>query len=155
MKQGDFINEVKKAYNDVFQHSAVSISRGCLTDDIFIQCYLAKDKTEFHHGISQNDMLSIRFLIEGLEEEIDKKSEHLPEKIVLIVHDKTFRIKPTKEYYAFSRKSISFRKTKGTPEKIIKTLERYFRMLKSELQKSIEADEIHESFIDLLTKKLI
>ena len=154
MKVNQFLETIKESYKKEFPESMIiaKVNKG-LGNSIYIKCYLAGNEKEFHNGISQNDMFSITFWMHKLSNEINLESE-LPENLYLECSDKSYLIKPDTEYMCYSRKNLSYRKTLGS-EKIIKSLDKFFKKLRSELEKDIKENNIHDSHIQLLKEKLI
>lgn len=154
----EFMEQIENNYSKYFDGSIckVRIYR-CLGTSLTVDCLLAKDKTEVSNGIWQNDMFSITFNIDAeigeLDRDITVESE-LPSKLVLESYDRSYTLKPTIEYMAYSGKSVQFRKTKGDGAKLIKTLDKFFSRLHEELKSDIIDDKIHEHHIELLKKRI-
>lgn len=148
MKFSEFKELVKTNYNEIFPYSACTIDLGALgKDTVFVTYYLAGNQSEFPNKISQNDLFHISFHImqkmkrygDGIKLEDDTE---LPETLVLDVHQKTIMTKPDNDYMAYGSVSLPFRRTSGTPEKIIDTLKRYAEIVKKTLTELYEEDAL-------------
>ena len=148
MKFSEFKELVKTNYNEIFPYSACTIDLGALgKDTFFVTYYLAGNQSEFPNKISQNDLFHISFHImqkmerygDGIKLEDDTE---LPETLVLDVHQKTIMTKPDNDYMAYGSISLPFRRTVGTPEKIIDTLKRYAEIVKKTLIELYEEDAL-------------
>lgn len=158
MKLNELLTGIKEAYGKYFPESLCNVSyNDNLYSNIYIKCYIGKDKEEFANGIIQNDMLGISFSIDSNGKQLPKgliADSEIPEILSLENKSKSFLTKAENQYMCYGRKDISFRKTKGEGEKIIKTLDKFFKKLHDELVAELEADNIHENHKELLTKKL-
>lgn len=158
MKLNELLTGIKEAYGKYFPESLCKVQYSDnLYSSIYINCYIGKDKEEFANGIMQNDMLGISFLIDSNGKQLPKgliADSEIPESLLLENKSKSYLTKPENQYLCYSNKSISFRKTKGEGEKIIKTLDKFFKKLHDELVAELEADNIHDSHKELLIKKL-
>ena len=153
MKVLDFLQETQKEYNrrlpDSRCHAYLSQMLGT---HIVISCYLSANSKECANGIINNDMLNLTYYIDlpkGLT-----VNDELPQEITFELWDNSYRIKPQNKYLAFSSQKLSFRKTKGTPEKILKTFGKNFDKLKEMLSSDLNNGLIHENHVTLLTEKL-
>ena len=155
MKFEEFKNEVMDGWKKEFPESKIEV-RGekCLGSSIWITCYIAKDRTETAHGIMDNDMLGMKYVIH-LKDTFNFESDELPEWLFMEVLGNSYEVKPTNEYYyCANKKATKARKTKGNAEKIIKTLNKNFKELKENLIEEVKNDNILEDHIELLKKKL-
>ena len=147
----DFIEDIEKTYKKYFPKSLIKIRKADIlgSKDITADCYLAKDESEVPHRILDNDTFRIRFCIENLENFND-----LPDVMMLEWYYKSIKLNPSDEYYYCDFKQLPFRKTKGDAVKILKTLDRYFKLLKDTLVKELENDNIHDDCIDVVKSKI-
>jgi len=161
MKTSEFKTKVTELYNKYFPKSlcAVKVSSD-LYRSMWIDCYLAKDRSEFPNGIDLNDMFNISFRIEaGENKELSKacvkEDGVLPETILITNRSNSYAIKPPAgSYLCYYRTNIQFRKTTGSAEKVLETLEKFFTKMKSSLEFDLKADKIHKNHLDLLLLKL-
>lgn len=164
MKFGEFKNLVQENYKEIFPKSACTFDLGALgRDTFFVTYYLAGDKSELPNGIAQNDLFNISFHImqdtdrygEGIKLEDDTE---LPETLVMDIHQKSILTKPDNTYMAFGSVYLPFRKTTGTPEKIVDTLKRYAEITKKTLTELYEEDALpvnqRKDIINLVASKL-
>lgn len=155
----DFLNEVKETYSNYFTDSKCDTRLITnLYNSIFINCYLANNKSECINGYFENDMFNVMFTIDtengAFGKDIDLDSE-LPSNLKLEAKYKSYYIKPENEYLAYSSRKLNFRKTKGDYKKIINSLDKFFDRLSEELKTDLANDKIHSNHIDLLKEKLI
>lgn len=153
MKYAEFAEKIVKEYERRFPHSwcRVRLFSG-IGYAIFIDCYLAGNEHEFINGIAQNDMFSIGFYI-SLPENFNK-SDELPEKLVIESAGNCYRIVPDNNYMCYGMRKISFRKTTGTPEKVISVCCRQFDKLLRTVKEDRASGKIHDNFKILLAEKL-
>ena len=61
LTSNEFIEKLENIYYKYFPKSKIEISKRTLLGEtsIYIDCYLAKDKSEVAHGIMDNDMLHV------------------------------------------------------------------------------------------------
>lgn len=149
MKFSEFKELVKVNYNNVFPKSACSISLGALGgDSAFIRYYLAGEQSEFPNNIAGNDLFHIMFCVRqtvkddyGYSKKLEDDME-LPDVLVLDVQQKTIATKPDNDYMAYGSISLPFRRTTGTPEKIIETLMKYNEIIKKTLTELYEEEAL-------------
>lgn len=154
MKVNQFLETIKESYVKEFPNSKIiaKVNKG-LGTSIYIKCYLAGSKEELYNGIAQNDMFNITFWMHEQNENISIEGE-LPENLYLECTEKSYLIKPDTEYMCYGRRKLSYRKIAGA-EKIINSLDKFFKKLRLELEKDIENNNIHDNHINLLKEKLI
>lgn len=144
----EFKDVVTNNYKEIFPNSACTIGLGALgKDTFFVTYYLAGDKSEFPNGISQNDLFHISFhIMQKMERYGDgiklEDETELPDTLILDVHQKTIMTKPDNDYMAYGSISLPFRRTAGTPEKIIDTLKRYAEIVKKTLTELYEEEAL-------------
>jgi hypothetical protein len=157
----EFKTQLEKSYAKYFTNSKIKIQNNCLGEGFNISCYLVNNIDEAINRIIQNDMFNISFEIitqtdnsNYFKPKITTLAE-LPQGLVLNIWHKSYITKPDNKYYVYGRKYLNYRKQKGTAEKILIILDKYFSMLNSELKKEIQNNNIHDNFIELLKTKLI
>ena len=159
MKVNEFIKEVKMSYSEQFPLSACAVEYSDnLYRSIGINCKLAGKKEENSGGYWENDMFHIRFSISAPDAQLPKgttEETDLPEVIQLEVWDKSYLTKPENKYMAYGRRRLKFRKTTGTPESIVKTLDKYFKAIRTQLEEDVKNENITADHIELLKAKLI
>ena len=169
MTVGEFIERVKQIYNEYFPNSeCVADNRKIMgLEYIMIRWYISKDSSEVAHNIRTNDMLHITFNIDledntksgevynvAIYDNNDKNSMPMPANITLDVMDNVYFTAPEVPYMAYSHRKLPFRKTKGTPEKILDTLRRYAEKLHALLEEDLANGVIHKEHEDLLRSRL-
>ena len=153
MTYKEFRREITNAYAEVFPRSLCDVGIfKALGRSIFIDCYLAKDKHELPNMLFQNDMFRIRFWID-MPDDFMEESE-LPDNLTLEVCSKFYCIKPKNKYLYCDYRSLRFQKTKGNPEKIVKTLEKYFQKLKMSVKEDLTIGNIHPNYLSLAKEKI-
>ena len=147
----DFIEDIEKTYKKYFPESLINIHKEEMlsSKNIYAECYLAKDASEVPYRQLANDMFDVTFCIEKL-----KNFNELPDSIQLIWNYKSIKLKPSDERYYYDRKQLPFRKTKGDADKILKTLDRCFKLLKNTVIEEFENDNIHDDCIDVVKSKI-
>lgn len=159
IKVGEFLNEIEGTYNKYFTDSkCIAKLNTSLYNSISVKCLLANNKSECINGYFENDMFSISFLIDVDGKELDKSislDSVLPKNLQIQVLDNSYLIKPNDKYLCYSRRKLSYRKTKGDGEKLLKTFDKWFKKLSDELKNDINNSNIHDNHINLLTSKLI
>jgi len=150
----EFLTRVKNIYNSVFPDSECVAELGTnLGGYIYIRWLLSADSSETANNIRDNDMLHIRFFIhDGFRNKT--VDDEMPSELEVEVSDKLYFIKPENRYLAYGSRNLPFRKIKGTPDKVLDTLDRYAHKLKDMLEADLDADNIHSEHIDLVQRKL-
>lgn len=164
MTYAEFKNSIETMYKSVFPSSACDISIGPLGgDSIYVTYYLAGDQSEFPNRIALNDLFDITFCIfqdnvrygDGVKLTDDTE---MPEALVLDVNHKSIKTAPENQYMAYGSVSLPFRKTKGTPDKILNTLQRYAEITKQTLTELYELEKLptnqHPEVIEFVKGKL-
>ncbi len=164
MLLSEFKNELKAIYSNFFDGSAITVNfyKSSIFKSVIIKAYLIKDQTEAINNITLNDMFRISFQItkNDIQKEFNKNDLTdnndlmLTNDLVIECWDKYYTIKPDNKYMAYSSKSVSFRKTSGSPQKILKTLENFFQKLHNQLHDDLKKDLIHNNHIELLKLRL-
>ena len=158
MTMKKFLEEIEKTYSKYFPNSKcfVKLSKN-LYHSISINCFLANDRIELSGGYWENDMFSITFWIDTEKGQFDKNiilDSEVPNNLKLECTNKSYLIKPNTKYMAYGRTKLTFRKTVGNDEKILKSLDKFFKKLYDSLLEDIENNNIHEKHIELLKRKL-
>jgi hypothetical protein len=158
----EFTEQIKQNWRKQFPESKIFIDfLAEAYPNIYIRCYIAKDNAETFNKIMENDMLNIKFFVykddDGNSAELTAKTKNneIDKKIVLEVVGKSYSIKPKNKFFVYGHINLPFRKTRNTPEKIIAKLDKYFAMIKKDLEESLANDLIHENHKELLKSKLM
>ena len=151
----EFKLQLEQNYHKYFTNSKITIEKDCFGDNYYITSYIANNLDEVHFGILRNDILSVSFYICGLDNKKLAKLEELPDKIELQIHSKCYKMKPQNKYHALSFGYFNFRKQNGSVEKILNTLDRYFKIIRSRLKEELKNNCILDDDVQLLTSKLI
>lgn len=154
----ELLQGIEKSYRKYFTDSKCIVQLDTkLYNSIFIKCLMANNKNEVHGGYFENDMLHISFMIDAEGKELDKTitiDSVLPENLQIKVLDNSYLIKPENNYLCYSSRKLSYRKTKGNADKLLKTFDKWFKKLSEELKKDIESNNIHDDHINLLNSKI-
>lgn len=132
MKFAEFREEIKKAYMKHFPegHCAVEIYK-CLGNNITIDCHISPN------GRCGNDMMMVCLRLE-LPDKFNV-SDDLPESVTLEAWRNYYMTNPDNKYTVYGSNKAAFRKSSGTPEKIVTVAEKFF----SRLYESIKADYLN------------
>ena len=126
----EFMDIIENTYHKYFPNSKCLIKFGNLlgTPYILIRCYLANSASELSGGYWENDMMHISFNV-NLPKNITSTDDSLPTTITIeVVNGPTFATKPYKpedKYCAYGSVKIPFRKTSGTPSKVVTSFDRF------------------------------
>lgn len=138
-------NKLELAYKEVFKNSKIVLSRSDLAKNVlWVQLYLAQDKSEEINGYFDNDMFNIILKIRE-----NGENDYTMEKL-----NSSYLIKPTSEYMAYGRRQLAFRKTQGNEDKIITTFKKYVGNLHKALLEDLEQGNIHENHLELVKEKI-
>lgn len=164
MTFGEFKERCIANYKSVFPASGCTVRPGTIGVDnsFFVTYYLAGNTSEFINGISENDLFNIRFYIDEIRENrYDYEGGNeltddtiLPQNLVMEVSYNTILTKPENKYMAYNSRLLPFRKTKGTPEKILDTLKKYATVTKNVLTELYNSDMIPEDRKEFVASKL-
>lgn len=160
MTYSEFKNKVTEMYKVEFPNSAVAFNIGSLgRDSFFITFYLAGNQSEFPNRIAQNDLFNISFQvlqnIDRYEDGIEIKDDaELPDTLILDAFDKSILTKPDNKYMAYGSVSLPFRKTTGNADKIINTLQKYIKLVKSKVTDLVAQDLIPDDRVEFVKGKL-
>jgi hypothetical protein len=97
-------------------------------------------------------MFSIGFII-SLPDDFNQEEDELPQELIMEATSRTYKIKPENKNLYCDYRQLSYRKTKGDAEKIIKALGKFFVRLQQSLQEDIAAGNIHPDNIELVKEK--
>lgn len=152
MKFIEFKNKIEETYKQKFPASTINCQIfKCLGRSITIDCYIAADEKEVSYGIWVNDIFSVSFIIH-LPDEWTEFND-LPEIMTLSSLKNGIRVKPTESYLYCNYKKPVFRKTKGDPEKIVKTFSKYVDRLYSILKDEYQAKNLLPDDMKLVRNK--
>ena len=160
MKTNELITAIQESYGKQFPQSTIFVKYDPrLWRSIGVSCYLSGAREECHGGYWDNDLLRVRFSIATDAGQLPKDTtpeSELPQNLELEIYAKGYLTKPTatEPYNVYSSKRLKFRKTKGNAEKILKTLDKYFKMLRSELENDLQQDNITANHKEQLIAKL-
>ena len=154
----ELITHIENSYYKHFPKSKIFVKFSInLYPSISIRCFLAGDKTENISNYWDNDILNIRFLISGENFQEFSRDINADSELNLISlenNDKSYRIKPDSLYMAYGRRQLSFRKIQGNPEKIIKSLDDFFKKFKKSLLDDLNNGSIHKNDLDIVRNKI-
>lgn len=151
----EFLKEIEATYQEYFNGSACeAILYKGLGESICISCFLAADKNEVTNGYFDNDMIKARFWIHNVKKGITLDDE-MPESVLLESQSKCFMVKPSVDYLYCDYENVSFRKTTGSPEKIINTLEKFFQKLNTGIKLAYNNNNTMDQFKELIELRLV
>lgn len=149
--------EFEKIYNKKFKNSKCDVSTGCfIGTTLYINLFLANSKEELIGGIAMNDMFQVMFSIETVNDK-DRKIESVDfsnEDLVLECCDNSYSIIPDIPYLAYGRQKVSFRKSTGNVDKILKSFEKFVDKLYDSVVEDLNNGLIHNDYIDLVKTKI-
>lgn len=147
MNKENFIKEIENIYKQTFKNSKLNARYGCFGDDtLFIRLYLAENTDEVANGLFDNDMFNIMLEVKFYDTELNNME------ISSVLN--SYRIKAQLDYLYSSHKKVAFRKNKGDYKKILDTFKKYVDRLYNSILDDIKADNIHNTDIELLKKKI-
>lgn len=158
MKYKEFENEIKAVYAAKFPKSLCTCTPIKGFDRrtpgyVIIKCFLGAGVDEFPHRISENDAISVMFNIDlsrGWTLESD-----MPDTMTLEAIKNAVKHKPPedKSYYYCDYTRVSFRKSTGNAEKIIKAFERFVDRLHKEISAQYANDNLLPGDMELFANK--
>lgn len=139
-------NKLTEVYEEIFKNSKIAITKNSFSGDnvLWVQLYLAQDKSEEINGYFENDMFDIIF-------KITKTAE---DNYIMENRQNRYLVKPTNKYLVYEGKKVAFRKTQGNEDKIITTFKKYVENLHNALVEDLKQGNIHENHITLLKQKI-
>ena len=142
----ELTEKLTEVYGKYFKDSKIAITKSSFSGDnvLWVQLYLAQDKSEEINGYFENDMFDIIF-------KITKTAE---DNYIMENRQNRYLVKPTNKYLVYEGKKVAFRKTQGNEDKIITTFKKYVENLHNALLEDLEQGNIHENHITLLTQKI-
>ena len=152
----DFMNEIKAIYAKYFPNSSCDVKFTTnFGSTVWIDCYLAKDRSEFPHGIAQNDTFGVTFDIQLNDDNAKSKNDSMPEDGILMSSVKNaIQVKPENDYYYCSYVKVPFRKTKGNADKILKTFDKFVKKLYDMTKEQYDNNNLLNDKMKLAKSKL-
>lgn len=152
MTIGDFLDKVEEIYAKHFPDSACNAKLvKILGKSIFIDFYLAKDKTEVANNIWQNDVFKCSFSIylDGYPDITDPMPF-----AELICSSSCIKTKPAQKYLYCDLVKVPFRKVKGDANKLLAAIEKYVQKLANTFRDLYDKDMIHDDDRELVDGKI-
>lgn len=144
-----FLEEVERLYHRYFPRSKIDANVvSILGLRIYIDCYLAGDKSEVPYGIWRNDMFQVSLYIDLT------RDRQFYDPIVLEGSESWVKARSESRYHSFDMLKVPFRKTKGDTRKILQALDKYFARLKGTLVRLDDEGLVREEDQSLVDKKL-
>lgn len=103
----------------------------------------------------ENDIFQIRFIID-LPDNFNE-SENLPKNLTITSNARDYKIKPEAEkikYLVYEYRRIPFRKTTGTPEKIIQVIGKFIDKLYEQFATDYKNGNITNNYIEIVKENL-
>ena len=148
----EFMEDVKRSYAKYFPKSRCNVVfRNILGNAVFIDCFLAGDKSELSYGYAENDMFKVSFMIDmnganSVDDDFGERTIQCTAKHILTA--------PPNRYLAYGRHDLSFRKASGDADKIIAKLDKFFAQLKDVVVDEYKNNNIADDYIDLVNDKI-
>lgn len=153
----EFKSQLENVYLASFPNSKISVkySNG-IYGSIIINCFLAQNINEVTSNIWENDIFSIKLSIDTEKGQLKNitDDEELPNNLKIESTLKSYRIKPTIQYMYCSSQKIAFRKTVGTPEKIITTFDKFIKNLKASLMNDFNNNNLLDKDYEFVKLKI-
>lgn len=154
MKFEEFKSKMEKLYAKYFNGSLIIVSKySCFNKCVFVNMYLAKDKTEKSHGYLNNDMFNICLMIDKKDGKFDS-DYNMDGEFTVEYHSKSYLTKPDNKFLVYSRVHLSTRKYSGDAEKILKNTDKFLKKLHDSLIQTYKQGKIHEHYIELFEKRV-
>ena len=154
MKYKEFQDRIMTAYAAKFPKSlcTCTLIEG-FGKYIFIDCYLGAGVDEFPHRIKENYAINVKLNIDlprGWEHD-----DELPDKMTFEAIRNSIKHKPPQnESYLYCKYTkVSFRKTTGDAEKIIKAFTRFVDRLHNEISEQYANDNLLPDDMELFARK--
>ena len=149
--------KTQESYGKYFTNSTCIVKpMKIIGEFITINIYLANNSNELFNGYKENDMIKMSFTLNHDSFKNLTDETELPVNMVLTNdNNNSFLTKPAVEWACYGNKKVNFRKTIGDGEKIIKTLDKFFKRLHDSIKEELEKDNIHDNFKKLVEEKLI
>ncbi|SCX78136.1 hypothetical protein [Ruminococcus sp. YE282] len=121
---------------------------------IIIDCYLGAGDDEFPHRIAENDAIYTKLTIDLPTRNWTEENE-LPDTMTLEAIRNSIKHKPPQdESYLYCKYTkVSFRKTTGDAEKIIKAFTRFVDRLHNEISEQYANDNLLPDDMELFARK--
>ena len=101
----------------------------------------------------QNDIFQISFML-PLPDNFNE-SENLPENLTITSNSRCYKIKPEKiKYLAYESRTIPFKKTTGTPEKIIQVIGKFIDRLYESFTADYQNGNITNNYLEIVKENL-
>lgn len=155
----DFMSKIEDTYHKYFPNSACFARFKMFLGKpyIAIHCFFAKDQSELSGGYWENDMINISFNI-NLPKDIESTDDYMPDSVVLeTMRGTSFLTKPYKpedKYCAYGTTKVPFRKTTGTPTKIIASFDKFSKKLYDTIVSEYNADHLDSKHAELAKNKI-
>ena len=142
MTNGEFVSRIEELYHSYFPDSACQATLQVMTGDPFcsIKCWIAKDSSEVSSNIMGNDLFHVVFFIWNFDSK--NPEDAVPSDLELEPHQRSIKTIPENKYMVYGAERLPFRKTKGDANKILKTLDKYFKTLYDTTVRLAEEDKI-------------
>ena len=154
MKFKEFQDKIMTAYAAKFPKSlcTCTLIEG-FGKYIFIDCYLGAGVDEFPHRIKENDAINVKLNIDlphGWEHD-----DELPDTMTLEAIRNSVKHKPPQDesYFYCKYTKVSFRKTTGDAEKIIRAFTRFVDRLHKEISEQYANDNLLPDDMELFARK--
>lgn len=154
MKFKEFQDRIMTAYTAKFPKSLCTCALiSGFGKYIIIDCYLGAGDDEFPHRIAENDAISVKLNIDlprGW-----KHDDELPDTMTLEAIRNSIKHKPPQDesYFYCKYTKVSFRKTTGDAEKIIKAFTRFVDRLHKEISEQYANDNLLPDDMELFARK--
>ncbi len=157
MNLSELTTRIESSYREYFPESKIFVEySGKMYSSIWVRCFIAGAKTENSGNYWDNDMMRVSFRIQGEngQELPDLQADSELPNLSIENHAKSYHIKPDSIYLVYENRRMSYRKTTGTPEKIVASLDMFFKSLQAQILQDYTAGRIHANHTEIVKIKL-
>ena len=148
----DFKQRIESIFSGKFADSLCDCHVfNCCGKSIYIDCTLGKNDNEYANGIKENDCMHVVFQI--LMPNKWTEDQELPEKMLLESQRHSFYIKPYDPCLYCDYKNVPYRKTEGSPEKIIDAFGKFVRKLFESMKSEYLAKNLLPRDMEIIKNK--
>ena len=157
MQTSEFLTKIKESFLAEFPDSFISVNMSKnLYHSITVICHIGKPE-EWEGRIRHNDPVCIQLSIDLMTGAFPRDHEQdsiMPDNLRLEFERSHYTVKTENKYLYCEHKKFKGRLTKGDANKIIATLEKYFKNAKATLAEDLANGLIMDKHTELIGRKL-
>lgn len=158
MKFIELAQGIQSSYQRYFPNSSIDIGLSTsLYPTLYVTPRLAKTLDEVQNRIAGNDMFHIQISITYVDKPLQRGVQidsDITEELQIEYDRSSYSIKTESQYMAYGARKITSRKSKGTPDKVLKALDAYFCRLKESVCKDVLLGNIHPNYTQIVLTKI-